>query len=488
MNRYLSRIELHDDRLDGWVIDQEAAGSVPSVRIDVDGKPFARLIAADAVDSRSLGIEEWPPALAARFRTKPQIPAGFEYRIPTSVPRGIPHVLEVFAVDQDRQTSIFRINSTFAESAVAGLRAVFSDFRFISIEEIEEREGEAALRGWCSLPQEIDRQLSLRINDAIVPLELSRIPSSPDSQHFTFWPDRPTYALSATVGLSAIAPGPRGYRIVAVDPAGQRFFPASQDCYLPTYWRDCLRWPIPALESIERVTPWVAQRAKRPAEPFVKMGFLLSGYSDIWHIEDQMQPATGRGMADIRTILDWGAGCGRLTQHLARLPAAKVYGADIDPDNVAWASANVRDGSFTAVNLDPPLPYPDGHFDMVIGISVFTHLTEADQFAWLAELRRVLKPDGVLAVTVAGDNALKKATLPAAIRFFSETRRHGFSDNTIGNTFDHLLKHRPAYYRNTRHQPDYIRREWSRYFDVRAIERGAMGGQQDLVIAVPLQK
>lgn len=483
--RYLFNIELNDDRLDGWVIDQTLIGRPPWIRISIDGRPFATLIAGDAVDTRALDLRDCVPELAARFEKKPQIPAGFSYRIPTSIPRGAFHTVDVTVVDKADRIPVFHATSTLAEEAIAAMRGIFSDFRFIAIEEIEKQsDGKLCIGAWCSLPDELDRELMFSVNGSPVRTAVRRLPGAPDPQHFTFWPDRPTYALEAVADLTTVQAGARGFRLTGIDASGQRYFPASQDCYLPAYWPECLSsWSLPSLPSIERVTPWVAQRAPRETEAFVRSGFVLTGYSDIWHIDDVMSQAAGRSIRDMGSILDWGCGCGRLTQHLVRLNGGKVHGVDIDADNIAWAGANLPGGTFSAIGLDPPLPFSDGQFDLVVGISVFTHLTEADQFAWLAELRRILKPGGILAVTVAGHNALKKATLPAAIRFYSETLERGFSDRAIGNTFDHILRHRPAYYRNTRHLVHYIEREWSRYFEINAVAPAGMAGQQDLVIA-----
>ena len=47
----------------------------------------------------------------------------------------------------------------------------------------------------------------------------------------------------------------------------------------------------------------------------------------------------------------------------------------------------------------PPLPLPDAHFDVVTAFSVFTHIDELDS-PWLLELRRILKPGGLLDATI----------------------------------------------------------------------------------------
>jgi ubiquinone/menaquinone biosynthesis C-methylase UbiE len=48
----------------------------------------------------------------------------------------------------------------------------------------------------------------------------------------------------------------------------------------------------------------------------------------------------------------------------------------------------------------PPLEYEDSKFDLIYSMSVFTHLDEYRQFQWLIELKRVLREDGILIITV----------------------------------------------------------------------------------------
>jgi SAM-dependent methyltransferase len=106
-------------------------------------------------------------------------------------------------------------------------------------------------------------------------------------------------------------------------------------------------------------------------------------------------------------ILEWGCGPGRLIRHMeALLPGRRVTlaGSDYNPESIAWCRANLPGIAFVENGLDPPLPLPADAFDAVYSFSVVTHLSEAVQLAWLQELRRVLKPGGILAVTTHGEN------------------------------------------------------------------------------------
>ena len=86
-------------------------------------------------------------------------------------------------------------------------------------------------------------------------------------------------------------------------------------------------------------------------------------------------------------VLDAGCGEGVLVdEYASRL---NIEGLD---DN--YSSARVRSGSVTA------LPYPDQSFDRALCLDVLEHLTFDDQPRALAELFRVLKPNGELLVSV----------------------------------------------------------------------------------------
>jgi SAM-dependent methyltransferase len=111
----------------------------------------------------------------------------------------------------------------------------------------------------------------------------------------------------------------------------------------------------------------------------------------------------GVAMRDLGAILDFGCGCGRVLRQWAGLSGPDLHGTDYNPALVEWCSANLPFARLAVNGLEPPLPYPDGRFDLVYAMSVFTHLTEAQHHAWMAELRRVLRPGGHLVFTTHGD-------------------------------------------------------------------------------------
>ena len=102
-----------------------------------------------------------------------------------------------------------------------------------------------------------------------------------------------------------------------------------------------------------------------------------------------------------RRVLDFGCGSGRLLrQFLDEARSAEFHGSDIDEEMVSWVRKNLCPPiADVRVNGEqPPLDYPDDHFDLVTALSVFTHI--ADGWSdWMLEIRRVLKPGGLLIAT-----------------------------------------------------------------------------------------
>ena len=100
--------------------------------------------------------------------------------------------------------------------------------------------------------------------------------------------------------------------------------------------------------------------------------------------------AVGRG----KRVLDLGCRSGALTRHF--LEGNSVVGLDVDPAALEKAAALGIEP--VQANVEEPLPFEDASFDVVVAGELFEHLQFPD--ALVREVRRVLRPGGVLAGSV----------------------------------------------------------------------------------------
>lgn len=108
---------------------------------------------------------------------------------------------------------------------------------------------------------------------------------------------------------------------------------------------------------------------------------------------------------DGQRVLDVGCGTGNLLRSTGRRhPRVELVGLDPDPQAVARAGRKARRAGLT-MRLDrgfaQELPYPDGSFDRVFSSLMLHHLDGPSKDALLAEVRRVLRPEGVLVLADA---------------------------------------------------------------------------------------
>ena len=127
-----------------------------------------------------------------------------------------------------------------------------------------------------------------------------------------------------------------------------------------------------------------------------------------------MVARAGDEMAAMDAILDFGCGCGRVMRHWRQLERPRLHGCDYNPLLVEWCAANLPFAEFRRNRLEPPLPYADDAFDLLYTISIFTHLDEPLQRMWADELRRVVRPGGLVILTVSGPERL--GHLPPEVR------------------------------------------------------------------------
>jgi SAM-dependent methyltransferase len=166
-----------------------------------------------------------------------------------------------------------------------------------------------------------------------------------------------------------------------------------------------------------KTKPWkeVGRRAKTVdgiALPSASLRFSAAGTADEeWFLQ------SGRAGAEVlrevfeelprdtepARILDFGCGCGRVLRHVARWQDVTPFGIDWNPRAVRWCRNNLPRASVFRGGLGPPLPEVVADLDLVYAFSVFTHLPEDLQVAWLAELSSRLCERGRLVLSTMGD-------------------------------------------------------------------------------------
>lgn len=100
-----------------------------------------------------------------------------------------------------------------------------------------------------------------------------------------------------------------------------------------------------------------------------------------------------------KRVLEVGFGSGYGSAYLAE-GAAEVIGIDSAPGNAARAAAIYRHPNLRFAHMDAgKLQFPDHSFDVVCSFQVIEHIPEPQLPAFVSELARVLKPDGVCAIS-----------------------------------------------------------------------------------------
>ena len=114
-----------------------------------------------------------------------------------------------------------------------------------------------------------------------------------------------------------------------------------------------------------------------------------------------------------KKILDWGCGPARVLRHLPEVinNGCTFFGTDYNQKTINWCAENLDGISFNHNTIDPPTGYLPETFDIIYGISIFTHLSEQNHLHWINELKRILKKEGILMITTQGNVFKEKLTI-----------------------------------------------------------------------------
>ena len=223
--------------------------------------------------------------------------------------------------------------------------------------------------------------------------------------------------------------------------------------------------------------------------------FLWTGLVDMDRIMSLYEKVTVNEPVENPSILDFGCGCGRMVRFLSDYgPTGSIHACEVNPDHMKWCRDNLTSIQISQSEALPPLPYIDQMFNMIYGLSVFTHLTEENATKWLAELKRVLKPNGILIVTISGYaslNTIKKSVPHQQMTNLKVEEVEHTIENFPTTPFVFFKYNKSAIdiakagseYGITFIHPDYIYKNWaSEGFKVLEIIPGGLRGWQDIVI------
>lgn len=190
------------------------------------------------------------------------------------------------------------------------------------------------------------------------------------------------------------------------------------------------------------------------------------------------------------SFVDLGSASGRLIRHMAAYDTFDTLWAfDISWRHVAWMQrylpTNIKVANTSSI---PHLPLEDNSVDCVAAMSVFTHI-ETFESAWLAELRRVLRPGGIAILTVVGEWQIENLN-PSWPMSSALTKHPDWSEDMLDRIREHgklVLRHaaNKSYSSNVLYSRDYIARNWGRVFEVLEQSRPQNAAQDRVIVRKP---
>lgn len=191
---------------------------------------------------------------------------------------------------------------------------------------------------------------------------------------------------------------------------------------------------------------------------------------------------SGNDAAAMTAVLEFGCGCGRVLRHLKKIwPHVSLYGTDVDPTLIKWSADNLGDvATFSTNGYAPPLDFDNDSLDAIYLVSVFTHLDEDVQLKWLEEFHRVLKPGGLVLVTIVkiDDEQVKSGSWDFVndAGFVYGYRRVEITKRSwVGRKAEH------PHYIDAKHTLRYCQTAWSHLFSYVGAQLEVNGGTQTLV-------
>ncbi|HEV7456852.1 MAG TPA: class I SAM-dependent methyltransferase [Roseococcus sp.] len=203
-----------------------------------------------------------------------------------------------------------------------------------------------------------------------------------------------------------------------------------------------------------------------------RMQYMRQGARAASTVVHVAQHCFGPEAADLH-VLDFASGYGRVTRYLAEVfGRGRVWASDVQPGSMEFCRSTL------GVNVLPSTPRPDGlastqRFDLIFVASLFSHLPRETFAPWLAALARLLRPGGVIAFSVHGQDMVDPALFPADGHLFvAESESRVLDTGNYGTAYvsDAFVR-------------DSIRSAFGEAVEVRLLHKGLCGAQDLYVVS-----
>jgi len=437
----------------GWTYDDSHNDGVVSIDIVISGHSFKNIPAKDfREDLRKAG--------------KGNGKHGFLFRIPKKLKSGTPKKVEIYFSQTKKHlvgspTTIFHRENDFLDKINKCL--VVEQW---NIENITFFNDHMEITGWALAPDSKTKVVSFRVNgnsfdDVDYPINREDVArllwyrKDANRSGFICRKKIDECNLSKNDFLQFDYIYPKKPKITPIQ--NTWFYKHSEETM-----------PIPPFKNIRRV----ARREINTPR------FLMVGFTNFMKLQFILEKKIGRSINDFNRLLDWGCGCGRLTRYLSQIKGPKIFGADVDKENISWCTRNITNVQFSTISIYPPMPFASNYFDLIIGISIFTHLNKEFQFRWLEEINRIATSNAVILMTTHGKTSLFRSGTTTEL--FNKFVEKGF---VVAGKNDQIadIVIKDDYYVNSFHSEEYISKEWAKYFKIIEILPGFIG-HQDLIM------
>lgn len=183
-------------------------------------------------------------------------------------------------------------------------------------------------------------------------------------------------------------------------------------------------------------------------------------------------------------VLDFGCGAGRVSRALHQNTKAEIVGYDLYTPAIDWCRDHMPFGRWEYGVEKPPIKEENGSFDLIFAISVLTHLDEAHQDLWLAEWKRLLKPNGVLIATFRSGSFVERFIKPRSEDYADKILAALKADGITHVTDEGWAGVFPDYYNDTYHTPEYVTRRWGSELEIVKVHPPSAypGSRQDVAV------